>query len=178
MNVQSSKTAIQYLLLLNLNKLFNKMCIKFLVFFYFNHYSYYTHNLKVNVLRFNILKQTLLIKAYFSFDYSLFQIVVYSLVLSFPAVFHVILVVLFIWLPFAIIAVHNFAGKFFRCVGDYREFIHEEIYNKTICLEKGYRWEEMFYNFNHIGNSYLSLLQLVCVFPCTNNCLYICICTL
>lgn len=57
---------------------------------------------------------------------------------------------------------HSFAGNFFRCVNEFKERVADNVYNKTDCLEKGYKWEDMFYNFNHIGNSYLSLFQLVC----------------
>lgn len=89
--------------------------------------------------------------------------------ISLPAIFHVVLVVLFIWLPFAILGVHFFAGKFFACVDKNQQKVTENIYNKTDCLKEGHTWQEMFYNFNHIGNSYLSLFQMVCCNICYLN---------
>ncbi|XP_035207488.1 sodium channel protein 1 brain-like isoform X2 [Stegodyphus dumicola] len=88
------------------------------------------------------------------------QMAVQALLLSFPAIFRVLGVCMFIWLSFAVLGVHFFSGNFFRCVDSNHEMVTEPIVDKDDCIQKNLIWEEPFFTFDHIGISYLSLSQL------------------
>ena len=94
----------------------------------------------------------------------LFQIVVNALMLSIPSIINVILVCLIFWLIFSIMGVQFFAGKFFKCVdsaGD--KFDPSVIANKTHCLSSGYNWTNSKVNFDHVGQGFLALFQVVSI---------------
>ncbi|XP_055943194.1 sodium channel protein type 1 subunit alpha-like [Argiope bruennichi] len=88
------------------------------------------------------------------------KLIIGALVLSIPGIFHTLLVVMVIWLPFAIMGIHFFAGNFYRCVDRNNQPIEEQAMNKSECIKNGYFWSNSVFNFDHIGNSYLSLFQL------------------
>ncbi|KAG8178516.1 hypothetical protein JTE90_005408 [Oedothorax gibbosus] len=89
------------------------------------------------------------------------KVIVRAFVLSVPAILNVLIVAFFLWLPFGIIGIHFFAGKFYRCADEFNKRVAVSgVYNKTDCYEKGYHWRNAFFNFDHIGNSYQTLMQL------------------
>ncbi|XP_015927284.1 sodium channel protein 1 brain isoform X4 [Parasteatoda tepidariorum] len=105
------------------------------------------------------------LKSYFTEPYTILDFItlttiVGALVLSLPVIFRVVIVCLFFWLPFAILGINFFAGLFFRCV-DYRGNVIDSsvVSGKIECLEKNYTWKNNFMNFDHIGNSYMTLFQ-------------------
>ncbi|XP_054711363.1 sodium channel protein 60E-like [Uloborus diversus] len=121
--------------------------------------SYYLIGCLVVLNLFTALLLSSFDSSQFKSSISIRETIAQALVLSFPAILRVVLVVLFIWLPFAIYGVTHFHGKFSRCEDESHEVI-AEIVNKTDCIQKNFSWEESFYNFNHLGESYLLLFQL------------------
>jgi len=60
--------------------------------------------------------------------------------------------------------VQFFAGKFYKCVdssGD--KFDPSVIANKTHCLSSGYNWTNSRVNFDHVGQGFLALFQVVSI---------------
>nr|6NT3_A Chain A, Sodium channel protein type 9 subunit alpha, Sodium channel protein PaFPC1, chimeric construct [synthetic construct]6NT4_A Chain A, Sodium channel protein PaFPC1,Sodium channel protein type 9 subunit alpha,Sodium channel protein PaFPC1 [synthetic construct] len=89
------------------------------------------------------------------------QVVTSTLVEAVPHIFNVILVGIFFWLVFAIMGVQLFAGKFYKCVDENSTVLsHEITMDRNDCLHENYTWENSPMNFDHVGNAYLSLLQV------------------
>lgn len=58
--------------------------------------------------------------------------------------------------------VQFFAGKFFKCVdNDGEKFDPLVIANKSHCISSGYNWTNSKINFDHVGQGFLSLFQVV-----------------
>ncbi|XP_021513138.1 sodium channel protein type 7 subunit alpha [Meriones unguiculatus] len=78
----------------------------------------------------------------------------------------VFLVCLMTWLLFSIIGVHLFAGKFYECIDPTsgERFPVFEVMNKSQCeslvFNESMPWENAKLNFDNVGNSFLSLLQV------------------
>lgn len=79
----------------------------------------------------------------------------------------VFLVCLMIWLAFGIIGVHLFAGKFYECIDPTsgERFPLSEVMNRSQCetlvFNESMPWENAKLNFDNVGISFLSLLQVV-----------------
>ncbi|GFR23368.1 sodium channel protein type 4 subunit alpha B [Trichonephila clavata] len=88
------------------------------------------------------------------------KIIVSALILSMPGILYSALIIMVIWLPFGIMGINLFAGRFYSCI-DPNDINGNTIrLNKTECLQQNFTWQNSFYNFDHIGNSYLSLFNL------------------
>jgi len=80
------------------------------------------------------------------------KLIVASLFESVGAIFNVIIVVMSVWLMFAIFAVNIFSGKFFYCsVGMYT------YHTKYECNVAGGSWERFSFNFDDISQAMLTL---------------------
>ncbi|UYV78409.1 para [Cordylochernes scorpioides] len=89
------------------------------------------------------------------------RVVVNALIQAIPAIFNVLLVCLIFWLIFSIMGVQLFAGKFYRCMDENNERVNRSIiFNKTMCNEFNYTWENPSINFDNVLNAYLSLFQV------------------
>ena len=91
------------------------------------------------------------------------RIVVNALVSAIPPIANVLLVVMIIWLIFAIMGVQFFAGKFYHCVdvesGD--RIPRALVPNRIVCENDTSRaWANYVINFDNVGNAYLALLQI------------------
>uniref|UniRef100_A0A3P8SVJ8 EF-hand domain-containing protein n=1 Tax=Amphiprion percula TaxID=161767 RepID=A0A3P8SVJ8_AMPPE len=90
------------------------------------------------------------------------------LVVTLPAMLQVLLVVLTVWLIFAILGVNLFAGKFYYCFNETSEeyFLPAVVNNKTECyflIESNMteiRWKNTKFNFDSVASSYVALLLL------------------
>ncbi len=99
------------------------------------------------------------------------QVVVQALVRTAPSVFDSLLVSLMVCLIFSYMGVSMFAGKFFYCFNETSEemFLSDDVNNKSDCvflILENYtevRWKNVKPNFDHVGNGYLTLFQLVSV---------------
>ncbi|XP_021575085.1 sodium channel protein type 7 subunit alpha-like [Carlito syrichta] len=94
------------------------------------------------------------------------KVVVRALVKTTLPALNVFLVCLMIWLGFSILGVHLFAGTFYGCIDPTsREmFYTSEVVNKSQCeslvVNESMLWENAKLNFDHVGNGFLSLLQV------------------
>lgn len=80
------------------------------------------------------------------------RLIVTSLFGSVGAIFNVIIVVVAVWLMFAIFAINIYAGKFFYCsIGTYT------YHTKYECNLNGGSWERFNYNFDDIFQAMLTL---------------------
>ncbi|XP_044859349.1 sodium channel protein type 4 subunit alpha-like isoform X3 [Mauremys mutica] len=91
------------------------------------------------------------------------KVVVYALVGAIPSIMNVMLVCLVVWLPFNIIGVKEFRGKFWKCTNKSSDLIDQiksrndcEIHNQSQSL----KWENAKVTFDHVGMGYLALLQV------------------
>ena len=92
-----------------------------------------------------------------------FQIVVNALIMAVPSIINVLLVCLVFWLIFAIMGVQFFSGKFWKCVDSTGEKVSKEIVKtKDDCNSTMYSWQNSKINFDHVGNAFLALFQIVC----------------
>ncbi|KAJ8251795.1 hypothetical protein GJAV_G00225520 [Gymnothorax javanicus] len=97
------------------------------------------------------------------------QLVFTTLLGTIPCLFNVLLACCTLWLIFGIMGVDLFAGKFYYCLNETSEerFLVDDVNNRTECLSlmSSYhtevRWVNSKVNFDHIGNAYLALLQVV-----------------
>ncbi|RZB40765.1 Ion trans and/or PKD channel domain containing protein [Asbolus verrucosus] len=62
-----------------------------------------------------------------------------------------------VWLVFAILGVHLFAGKFFKCLDADKTVLS---YETGSCKSKNYSWVNSQMNFDNVGNAYLSLFEV------------------
>uniref|UniRef100_A0A3Q3JGI6 Sodium channel protein n=1 Tax=Monopterus albus TaxID=43700 RepID=A0A3Q3JGI6_MONAL len=95
------------------------------------------------------------------------RVVVNALIGAIPSIFNVLLVCLIFWLIFSIMGVNLFAGKFYSCINTTTEerFPVTEVNNKSDCLAmieatQEARWVNIKVNYDHVGQGYLSLLQV------------------
>jgi voltage-gated sodium channel type II alpha len=90
------------------------------------------------------------------------RIVVNALIGSIPAIINVMLVCLIFWLIFGIMGVQLFSGKFYKCVypNNSRLMGHDEVANRTECLERGFVWQNSKVNFDNVLNAYVALFQV------------------
>ncbi|XP_054864565.1 sodium channel protein type 4 subunit alpha B-like isoform X2 [Amphiprion ocellaris] len=96
------------------------------------------------------------------------KVVLKVLVVTVPAMLQVLLVVLTVWLIFAILGVNLFAGKFYYCFNETSEeyFLPAVVNNKTECyslIESNMteiRWKNTKFNFDSVASSYVALLLL------------------
>uniref|UniRef100_A0A3P8SVC0 EF-hand domain-containing protein n=1 Tax=Amphiprion percula TaxID=161767 RepID=A0A3P8SVC0_AMPPE len=96
------------------------------------------------------------------------KVVLKVLVVTLPAMLQVLLVVLTVWLIFAILGVNLFAGKFYYCFNETSEeyFLPAVVNNKTECyflIESNMteiRWKNTKFNFDSVASSYVALLLL------------------
>lgn len=80
------------------------------------------------------------------------KLIVASLFESVGAIFNVIIVVVSVWMMFAIFAINIFAGKFFYCsIGTYT------YHTKYECNVNGGSWMRFNYNFDDISQAMLTL---------------------
>ncbi|KAH1178264.1 hypothetical protein KIL84_011966, partial [Mauremys mutica] len=96
-------------------------------------------------------------------DFFIVCVVVYALVGAIPSIMNVMLVCLVVWLPFNIIGVKEFRGKFWKCTNKSSDLIDQiksrndcEIHNQSQSL----KWENAKVTFDHVGMGYLALLQV------------------
>ncbi|GFY37082.1 sodium channel protein type 4 subunit alpha B [Trichonephila inaurata madagascariensis] len=88
------------------------------------------------------------------------KIIISALILSMPGILYSALIIMVIWLPFGIMGINFFAGRFYSCIDPNNYNGNTIRLNKTDCLQQNFTWRNSFYNFDHIGNSYLSLFNL------------------
>ncbi|XP_074055206.1 sodium channel protein type 11 subunit alpha isoform X1 [Macrotis lagotis] len=92
------------------------------------------------------------------------RVVVNALVGAIPAIFNVLLVCLIFWLIFCMLGVNLFAGKFGKCIDQFKNDINvSSVRNKTECRNEIYPdacWTNAKVNFDHVGIGYLALLQV------------------
>ena len=80
------------------------------------------------------------------------KMVIAALFDSVGSIFNVVIVVIIVWLMFAILGVNLLAGKFFECtVFTYEVKVEEE------CLLRGGEWVNKNYNFDNVGTAMLTL---------------------
>ena len=99
---------------------------------------------------------------------SFLQVVVNALFAAIPGIGNVLLVSLLFWLIFSILGVHLFAGKFFKCVDADNEPLPATVVpNKAECLKypDKYRWENSKVTFDNVLAGFLTLMQVVSIFP-------------
>ena len=90
------------------------------------------------------------------------QIVVNALMLSIPSILNVLLVCLVFWLMFAIMGVQFFGGKFFKCLDeDDIRLDASVVVDKADCLARNLTWANSKITFDHVGQAYLALFQVV-----------------
>lgn len=82
------------------------------------------------------------------------KIVVTALLESVVAIMNVGIVLLLVWLMFAILGVDLFAGKFYSCE-------IESIETKDKCEEYGYDWTNKEHNFDNVFEAMLTLFVVV-----------------
>ncbi|XP_067597771.1 sodium channel protein type 7 subunit alpha isoform X2 [Pseudorca crassidens] len=110
-------------------------------------------------------------KAYFTngwyqLDFMVVIVVVRALVKTTLPTWNVLLVCLMIWLAFSIIGVHLFAGTFYECIDPTsgERFPISEVMNRSQCeslvFNESMPWENAKLNFDNVGISFLSLLQV------------------
>lgn len=78
--------------------------------------------------------------------------VVMALLSSVGGIFNVAIVVMIVWMMFAILAVNLFGGKFQYCTKD--TYILKD---KISCLEKKGNWETFDHNFDSVPESMITL---------------------
>ncbi|XP_037379354.1 sodium channel protein type 7 subunit alpha [Talpa occidentalis] len=95
------------------------------------------------------------------------KVVVRALLKTTLPTLNVFLVCLMIWLTFSIMGVYLFAGTFYSCIDTTsREILSvTQVMNKSECenlvaANKSIKWENTIMNFDNVGNSFLSLLQV------------------
>lgn len=97
----------------------------------------------------------------------IWQVVVRTLIKTTLPTANVFLVCLMIWLAFGIIGVHLFAGTFYECIDltSGERFPISEVMNRSQCeslvFNESMPWENAKLNFDNVGISFLSLLQVV-----------------
>ena len=92
-----------------------------------------------------------------------FQVVVNSLLFAIPGIGNVLLVCMVFWLIFSIMGVQFFGGTFFKCIYPSGARIPVGVVpNKTVCLDKGFRWQNSNINFDNALNGFMALFQVVC----------------
>lgn len=90
------------------------------------------------------------------------QIVVNALMMAIPSIINVLLVCVVFWLIFSIMGVQFFAGKFWKCVdGDGNKVSTDIVKNKQDCATQNLTWTNSAINFDHVGNGFLALFQVV-----------------
>ncbi|KFO22461.1 Sodium channel protein type 7 subunit alpha [Fukomys damarensis] len=110
-------------------------------------------------------------KAYFSnawyrLDFMVVIVVVRALIKTTLPAWNVFLVCFMIWLSFSIMGVQIFAGKFYACIDQLNGemFSVSEVWDKTQCESlmhnESLSWKNAKMNFDHVGNGFLSLLQV------------------
>ncbi|XP_065438476.1 sodium channel protein type 5 subunit alpha-like [Chrysemys picta bellii] len=88
------------------------------------------------------------------------KIVVYALVGAIPSIMNVMLVCLVVWLPFNIIGVKEFRGRFWKCTNISSDLI-DQIKSRNDCeIHSHLKWENAKVTFDHVGMGYLALLQV------------------
>ncbi|KAM9163518.1 sodium channel protein type 5 subunit alpha-like [Pangshura tecta] len=91
------------------------------------------------------------------------KVVVHALVGAIPSIMNVMLVCLVVWLPFNIIGVKEFRGKFWKCTNVSSDLI-QEIKSRNDCeihsQRQSLKWENAKVTFDHVGMGYLALLQV------------------
>jgi hypothetical protein len=62
--------------------------------------------------------------------------------------------------------VQLFGGKFHKCIdSSYQVLPVAQVPNKTMCLEKGFRWENSHMNYDNVLNGLVALTQVVGLIP-------------
>ncbi|KAM6178332.1 sodium channel protein type 7 subunit alpha [Rhynchocyon petersi] len=94
------------------------------------------------------------------------KVVVRALIKTTLPTVNVFLVCLMIWLGFSIMGVQLLAGKFYECIDptNGERFSLSEVINKSQCesllFNESVSWKNAELNFDHVGNGFLSLLQV------------------
>ncbi|XP_057602799.1 sodium channel protein type 7 subunit alpha [Hippopotamus amphibius kiboko] len=94
------------------------------------------------------------------------KVVVRTLIKTTLPTLNVFLVCLMIWLAFSIVGVHLFAGTFYECIDPTsgERFPISEVMNRSQCetlvFNESMPWENAKLNFDNVGISFLSLLQV------------------
>lgn len=89
--------------------------------------------------------------------------IVAALLDSGGAIINVLIVIMIVWLMFAILGIQLFMGKFFRC--------SEEPYllhSKTDCLKAGYEWKRFNANFDNVKEA-MKALFIIATFEGWND---------
>ena len=82
--------------------------------------------------------------------------------LSIPSILNVLLVCLVFWLMFAIMGVQFFGGKFYKCLDeDDMRLDASVVVDKADCLARNLTWANSKITFDHVGQAYLALFQVV-----------------
>ncbi|XP_053265509.1 sodium channel protein type 5 subunit alpha-like [Podarcis raffonei] len=81
------------------------------------------------------------------------KVVVNALAGAVPSIGNVLLVCVVLWLPFNILGVQLFGGKFSKCS-------NASLKNKNVCESQNSKWSNTNVNFDHVGMGYLALLQV------------------
>lgn len=74
------------------------------------------------------------------------KMVIVALFDSVGSIFNVMIVVMVVWLMFAILGVNLFSGKFYEC-----SITPYKISTELQCLAIGGEWINSKYNFDHVG---------------------------
>mmetsp|Transcript_17671 Transcript_17671/g.12722 ORF Transcript_17671/g.12722 Transcript_17671/m.12722 type:complete len:170 (-) Transcript_17671:2159-2668(-) len=80
------------------------------------------------------------------------KMIVAALMESVSSIFNVMIVVMVVWLMFAIFGINLFSGKFFYCsINKYKH------HTEPACIEAGGEWNRYDSNFDNIGQAMLTL---------------------
>ncbi|KAI8511058.1 Scn1ap [Branchiostoma belcheri] len=94
------------------------------------------------------------------------RVVVNALICAIPSIGNVLLVCLIFWLIFAIMGVQLFGGKYWKCVDDEGTKLNSSyVKDQFECIQKNLSWINAPINFDHVGQAYLSLFQVVGLQP-------------
>uniref|UniRef100_A0A8C0GD10 Sodium channel protein n=1 Tax=Chelonoidis abingdonii TaxID=106734 RepID=A0A8C0GD10_CHEAB len=91
------------------------------------------------------------------------KVVVYALVGAIPSIMNVMLICLVVWLPFNILGVKVFSGKFWKCTNLSSDLIDQINYRSDCEIHsqrQSLKWENAKVTFDHVGMGYLALLQV------------------
>ena len=98
---------------------------------------------------------------------TLFQVIIKAFLHSIPRILQAVIVFALIWLPFAILGVQLFGGRFHKCLDVDGNKINSTIVpSRHECLmlapDHNFSWQNSQVNFDNVPSAYLALLQVVC----------------
>jgi hypothetical protein len=81
------------------------------------------------------------------------KVVVTALISSIIAIVNILGIIVLIWLIFAILGVSLFGGKFYSCSDS-------GYTTQSSCLQAGYHWQNLFYNFDNVLEALITLFTI------------------